>query len=71
MCYCALKREVPAPGALQAARLTIVEVAEVSRVEKKVCSEELSEAALAGPERQRGVQVQAAGPERLSAQVVA
>lgn len=50
--------------------LTIVEVAEISRVEKKVSPEELPKAALARPEGQRGVQVQAAGPVRLSAQVV-
>lgn len=50
--------------------LTVVEVAEVSRVEKKVSPEELPEAALARPEGQRRVQVQAAGPVRLSAQVV-
>lgn len=50
--------------------LTIVEVAEVSCVEKKVSPEEFPEAALARPEGQRGVQVQAAGPVRLSAQVV-
>lgn len=49
---------------------TVVEVAEVARVEEEVRSEKLPEAALARPEGQRGVQVQAAGPVRLSAQVV-
>lgn len=56
----------PAPGSL----LTVVEVAEVPGVEEKVGSEKLPEAALARPERERGVQVQAAGPVRLPAQVV-
>ena len=50
--------------------LTVVEVAEVPCVEEEVGSEKLSKAALAWPERERGVQVQAAGPVRLSAQVV-
>lgn len=52
------------------AELTVAEVAEVARVEEEVRSEELAEAALAGPEGQGRVQVQAARPVRLSAQVV-
>lgn len=51
--------------------LPVVEVAEVSCVEEKVCSEKFSKAALARPERERGVQVQAAGPVGFSTQVVA
>lgn len=58
------RRSASPPG------LTVVEIAEIPRVEEEVCSEEFSEAALAWPERQGGVQVQAAGPVRFSAQVV-
>lgn len=51
--------------------LTVVEVAQVAGVEEEVRSEQLPEAALARPEGQGCVHVQAAGPVRLSAQVVA
>lgn len=58
------------PSQLTGMHLTVVEVAEVSRVQEKVGSEKFSEAALAWPEGQRGVQVQAASPVGLSSQVV-
>lgn len=51
-------------------RLTIIEVAQVARIEEKVGSEKLSEATLAWPEGQRGVEVQAPGPVSLPSQVV-
>lgn len=51
-------------------RLTIVEVAQVARIEEKVSSEKLSEATLAWPEGQWGVEVQAPGPVCLPAQVI-
>lgn len=51
-------------------RLTIVEVAQAARIEEKVRSEKLSEATLAWPEGQRGIEVQAPGPVCFPAQVV-
>lgn len=51
-------------------RLTIVEVAQVARIEEKVGSEKLSKATLAWSEGQRGVEVQAPGPVCLPSQVV-
>lgn len=50
--------------------LTIVEVAQVAGVEEEVCSEKIPEAALARSEGQRCVEVQAACPVGLAAQVV-
>lgn len=51
-------------------RLTVVEVAQVASIEEKVSSEKLSEATLAWPERQWGIEVQAPGPVCLPAQVI-
>ena len=50
--------------------LTIVEVAQVARIEEKMSSEKLSEATLAWPEGQWGVEVQAPSPVGLAAQVI-
>lgn len=50
--------------------LTIVQVAQVAGVEEEVCSEKIPEAALAWSEGQRRVEVQAACPVGLAAQVV-
>lgn len=50
--------------------LTIVQVAQVAGVEEEVCSEKIPEAALAWPEGQWCVEVQAACPVGLAAQVV-
>lgn len=49
---------------------TIVEVAEVACVEKEMCSEKVSEAALAWSEGQRSVEVKTTCPVRLSTQIV-
>lgn len=51
-------------------RLTIVEVAQVARIEEKVGSEKFSKATLAWSEGQWGVEVQAPSPVCLPSQVV-
>lgn len=49
---------------------TVVEVAEVACIEEEMRPEKVSEAALARPEGQWSVEVQAACPVRLPAQIV-
>ena len=50
--------------------LTIVKVAEVSSVKEEMRSEKVSEPSSARPERERGVEMQAASPVGFSSQVV-